>query len=117
MTGGYLHLHVVLSDPIVVPNRGQRDCVVVVNFSSIKGNRFDDHTCVFSPQDHRYFKHKSFVFYAKANVEFADIVMQNVNSTIWPQQTPDFTVAQVTRIKAGLQISGETPINVRSLQI
>ncbi|AXF21327.1 hypothetical protein CUJ89_13110 [Burkholderia pyrrocinia] len=116
MTGSQPHLHVVLSNPIAVVNKGKRPCVVVVNFSSIKGTRFDDLTCVFSPQDHRYFRHKSFVFYAMADVEFADAVMQNVSTGIWPQDA-DFTAGQISRIKAGLLVSQATPTYISSLPI
>ena len=106
----------VVSAPLIVQFKGRRPCVVLVNFTSVKGTRFDDLTCVYTPQDHAYFKRDSYVFYRNANVEFADSVVQNVNSRIWrPQQ--DFTATDVSRIVAGLRSSPHTPLNIKSLPI
>lgn len=106
----------IVSDPLVVPLKGKRLCVVVVNFTSVKGTRFDDLTCVFTPRDHSYFKHDSYVFYQKTDVEFADSLMQNVSSGIWKQQ-PDFLAADVTRIKLGLRNSPYTSVDIKNLPI
>lgn len=106
----------VVSDPLMIPLKGKRPCVVVVNFTSVKSTRFDDLTCVFTPKDHSYFKHDSYAFYQKADVEFTDSVMQNVNSGVWKQQA-DFTATDVAKIKIGLRNSPHTPVDIKHLPI
>lgn len=106
----------VISDPLVVPLKGKRPCVVIVNFTSVKGTRFDDLTCVFTPKDHAYFKRDSYAFYRMVDVEFADSVMQNVSSGVWKQQA-DFTAADVAKIKNGMRNSPHTPVRIKALPI
>jgi hypothetical protein len=115
-SGQAKHLFVVLSDPIIVPHRGQRPCVIVVNFSSVKNNGFDDLTCVFHKNSHPFIHRDSFAFYRMAQAQFVDALVQNITSLVWAPHH-DFSSADVKRLKTGFYASSNTPIDLQSLAI
>lgn len=101
------------------PMKGQRPCVCVVNFSSVPCHTQYDNTCVFTPgpNTHPFIQHDSFVYFAKAADLFAADVESNVNSMVWLAKLPDFSVADVQQLKAGLKISPRTPRHLSNLSI
>jgi hypothetical protein len=58
-TGKGVHLYVILSDP------GQNDeAVLVVAFSTVRGGRHEDRSCIVEPGEHVDLPDQSFVYYA-----------------------------------------------------
>lgn len=99
--------------------KGQRPCVCVVNISTVRPHIPYDNTCVFTPgpNTHSFIKHASFAYFAKAVDFFATDVESNVNSMVWIAKPPDFSVADVQRLKSGLKSSPRTPRHLSNLPI
>ncbi|RQS22451.1 hypothetical protein DIE00_34115 [Burkholderia sp. Bp8989] len=113
----YLHLFVILNDPIPFPNRGSQPCVCVVNFSTPPKALPYDQTCVFRANCHPFIKHDSFVYYRMARDLFARDVEANIASGIWTLQPPDFSAVDVQTLTQGLFNSPHTPRDLKSLKI
>ena len=89
------HLFVLLTDPIEAPNYEGKQ-VLLVNIASVPINDFPyDATCIIQPAEHRFIKHESYVFYAKARIEAADKLLRGVKSgQLIPHDMIDHTLVQ-----------------------
>lgn len=61
------HLHFICNDPVFYPNKG-KDCVLLVNISSIKPGMLHDTSCVLDVGDHPFIKKPSFIYYRMAEI-------------------------------------------------
>jgi hypothetical protein len=115
----FFHLAVILNDPVPFPQKGRRPCVCVVHFTTINAGIYYDKTCVFQPGPgvHPFISHACYAYYSKAEDLFADDVESNVNSKVWRDKPPDFSDAEVQRLKVGLQNSPHTPQRLLNLPI
>jgi len=100
------HLFVLLTDPIEAPDFEGKQ-VLMVNIASVPNGLPYDATCIIQPAEHRFIKHESYVFYAKARIEAADKLLRGVKSG---QLTAHDLMghALVQRISDGLQKSPHT---------
>lgn len=73
------HLFVLLTDPIESPDY-QGKQVLLVSIASVHKNLPYDTTCIIQPTEHRFIKHESYVFYAKARIEAANALLRGVKS-------------------------------------
>ncbi|PKH01814.1 hypothetical protein CXF72_14740 [Psychromonas sp. MB-3u-54] len=71
------HLHFVCSDPEFYPNKG-KECVLLVNISSIKPDTPYDNTCVLEMNDHPFIVKPSFVYYKMAELYSVAGIQQQV---------------------------------------
>jgi hypothetical protein len=71
------HLHFVCSDPAFYPDKG-KECVLLVNISSIKPNAPYDNTCVLECGDHPFIITPSFVYYKMAELYSVAGIQQQV---------------------------------------
>jgi hypothetical protein len=76
-TGRVKHLHFICNDPVFHAGLG-RDCVLVVNISSVDEDEPYDQTCTLDVGDHPFVKHKSYVYYKEAEILVADNVTRSV---------------------------------------
>jgi len=100
------HLFVLLTDPVEAPGFEEKQ-VLLVNIASVPNSVYFDSTCVLKPGVHRFIKHESYVYYAKARIEAANALLRGVKSG---QLIPHEIMAQavVQRICDGLQQSSHT---------
>jgi len=61
------HLHFVCNDPVFYPNKG-KECVLLVNISSIKQGISHDTSCLLDVGDHPFIKKPSFIYYRMAEI-------------------------------------------------
>jgi hypothetical protein len=76
-TGSTEHLHFICCDTVFYPHLG-KDCVLVVNISSIDDDLEYDKTCLLDVGDHPFVTHQSYVYYRKAAVYGANNISRNV---------------------------------------
>ncbi|RMP24919.1 hypothetical protein ALQ25_101756 [Pseudomonas coronafaciens pv. atropurpurea] len=67
LTGPVPHFHIVMNDPVFSGEHG-KNCVLVVNISSVKPNIYHDPTCVLDVGCHDFVKRPSWVVYEGATV-------------------------------------------------
>ena len=100
------HLFVLLTDPIEAPDFNGKQ-VLLVNIASVPNSLPYDSTCILHPGEHRFIKHESYVYYAKARIEAANALLRGVKSgQLIPHEIMDD--ALVKRISDGLQQSPHT---------
>ena len=100
------HLFVLLTDPIEASGFDEKQ-VLLVNIASVPNGLPYDATCIIQPGEHRFIKHESYVFYAKARIEAANALLRGVKSgQLIPHEIID--QALVKRICDGLQQSPHT---------
>ena len=103
---GRKHLFVLLTDPIEAPGFEGKQ-VLLVNIASVPNGLPYDSTCIIQPGEHRFIKHESYVYYAKARIEAANALLRGVKSgQLIPHEIMDH--ALVKRICDGLQQSPHT---------
>jgi hypothetical protein len=73
------HLFVLLTDPIEAPNFNGKQ-VLLANIASVPNRLPYDSTCILQPGEHRFIKHESYVYYAKARIEAANALLRGVKS-------------------------------------
>lgn len=76
-TGPVKHLHFVCSDPVFYPQY-TKECVLVVNITSIKEGLEHDASCLLDVGDHPFITHPSYVYYRKADIYGADNLTRNI---------------------------------------
>ncbi|MBN3804138.1 hypothetical protein GXB81_13925 [Paraburkholderia sp. Ac-20336] len=107
-SGPHLHLFVVLNDPKQLPGYGQLPQVGLANFSTVPHNAPYDNTCCFQAGAHPFIQKDSYVYYGDLRIySVADIVSLVTNGVFKPHPT-NFTQAEVTRIKNGIDFSPRT---------
>jgi hypothetical protein len=100
------HLFVLLTDPIKSPGFQDKQ-VLLVNIATVPAPLPYDATCIIQPAEHRFIKHESYVFYAKARIEAANALLRGVKSgQLIPHDIMDQTLVQ--RISDGLLQSPHT---------
>jgi hypothetical protein len=100
------HLFVLLTDPIEAPGFDEKQ-VLLVNITSVPNGCSYDSTCILKPGEHRFIKHESYVYYAKARIEAANALLRGVKSgRLTPHDIMDQAV--VKRICDGLPQSPHT---------
>jgi len=72
------HLFVLLTDPIETKDFDEKH-VLLVNITSVPEGLPYDSTCVLKIGEHRFVKHDSYVFYAKARIESANKLLQTTS--------------------------------------
>ncbi|WP_052700487.1 hypothetical protein [Methylocucumis oryzae] len=81
--------------------------MLLVNIASVSKGLPYDATCIIQPAEHRFIKHESYVFYAKARIEAANALLRGVKSgQLTPHDLMDHALMQ--RIADGLQQSPHT---------
>jgi hypothetical protein len=67
-TGPVDHLHFICSDPVYYPAK-VKECVLIVNISSIDDGSDYDQTCILNAEEHPFIKHPSYIYrtYALTN--------------------------------------------------
>lgn len=76
-SGPTKHLHFVCSDPVFYPRVG-KECVLLVNISSINGDIIHDSTCELNVGDHPFITKPSYVYYKKAELFGSENIERNV---------------------------------------
>ena len=71
------HLHFICCNPVFYPSIG-KECVLLVNVSSVDVILDHDRTCILHPADHPFIRHESYVYYRKAEVFGANNISRNV---------------------------------------
>jgi hypothetical protein len=100
------HLFVLLTDPIETPDVQDKQ-VLLVNIATVPNGLPYDATCIIQPAEHRFIKHESYVFYAKARIEAANALLRGVKSGQFiPHDIMDHALVQ--RISDGLRQSPHT---------
>lgn len=100
------HLFVLLTDPIETDGFNEKQ-VLLVNVTSVPNDLPYDSTCILKAGEHRFIKHDSYVFYAKARIENANKLLDGVKvGKLIPHETMDDVL--VIRICAGLKTSPHT---------
>lgn len=100
------HLFVLLTDPIESPDFLGKQ-VLLVNIATVPDRLPYDATCIIQPAEHRFIKHESYVFYAKARIEAANALLRGVKSgQLIPHDIMDHALVQ--RISDGLYQSPHT---------
>lgn len=72
------HLHILLTDPI-----GAERSVLLVSVCSVKAGLPHDATCYLFPGDHEFIRQRSYVFYARAQIQTEQKIIHGI-------QTGDF---------------------------
>jgi len=101
------HLFVCLTEAFGNPEK-----VVLVNLSSARGYRFEDHTVVLEPGDHPYIKHKSYVAFGYAR----KALVEKLNSRITEgsaELREEVSEEVFERILDGLRKSVEVPVAIK----
>ncbi|MFI3199181.1 MAG: hypothetical protein QX196_12770 [Methylococcaceae bacterium] len=100
------HLFVLLTDPIEAPDFNGKQ-VLLVNIASVPKSLPYDSTCILQPGEHRFIKHESYVYYAKARIEAANALLRGVKSgQLMAHEIMGQAIVQ--RICDGLQRSSHT---------
>ena len=76
-TGPVEHLHFICCDRVFYPNLN-KECVLLVNTSSIDQDIEYDQTCVLNIGDHPFVTHPSYIYYRKADIFGADSINRNI---------------------------------------
>lgn len=110
-TGGVMHLHVVLNDPIFCPVHGF-ESVLLVNVSSIRRGFPFDPACELKSGCHQFVQHPSFAFYARAVVSDAAKINQSVQdgSIVAKASVSDDVYWEIIR---GLETSRFVPVKIK----
>ncbi|MFT4928535.1 MAG: hypothetical protein ACI8WB_004654, partial [Phenylobacterium sp.] len=83
-----------------------KDCVLVVNISSIDQMLAYDTSCILQPINHPFVKHPSYVYYRKADIFGADNISRNVAEGNFSAHQPCDELT-FSRILNGFEISNE----------
>jgi hypothetical protein len=104
------HLHFVCSHPVLYPNKA-KECVLLVNISSVKNNIPIDGTCLLNIGDHPFITKPSFVYYKKAEIfSVTGINQQIAEGNYMVQEDCDDEV--FSRILNGFAVSDDVKRNV-----
>lgn len=104
-SGPSKHLHFICSDPVFYPAL-VKECVLVVNISTIDALLDYDKSCILQRSDHPFIKHPSYVYYRKADIFGADSISRNVAEGNFTLHVP-CSEATFERIFGGFNISDE----------
>jgi hypothetical protein len=109
-SGSSHHLHFICCGPVYYTNLG-KDCVLLVNISSISSAIEYDKTCILTSTDHPFIKHQSYVYYRKADIYGADNIRRNIaEGTFTTHQ--DCSIPVFERILKGVSDSEEVKFKI-----
>lgn len=110
-TGPVDHLHFICSDPVFYPHKA-KECVLIVNISSVDDGSDYDQSCLLNVGDHPFIKHASYVYYKKAEIYGTNSISQNVAQGNFRIHEPcDDTT--FSRILEGFGISEEVSSKIK----
>lgn len=99
---------------VMIPPTGEPPVTVLVNISTVRNHRYEDHTVILTSEDHPYIKHDSYVAYDCAAKRRVDIIENDINKN--PDKLFDDISNDVyQRILDGLYLSPNTPGNIKSI--
>lgn len=104
---GY-HLCIVVSDPLSNPKE-----VLVLNLTTLYGNSYDDHSCVFQADEHTWLRHETYVAYDMAEI-FTNSYLDRLQSKVVKPADP-FPMALLQRVHAGAAVTQN--LELRYLQL
>jgi len=104
------HLHFVCNEPVFYPNKG-KECVLLVNISSIKLGMQHDTSCVLDVGDHPFITKPSFIYYRMAEIySVAGIQLQIAEGNYSIRE--DCTDTVFEKILNGFNLSDEVKLKV-----
>lgn len=104
------HLHFVCNDSVFYPNRS-KECVLLVNISSIKPDIPFDDTCILNTGDHPFIIKPSYIYYRMAEIySAAGIEQQVAEGSFSVREDCDDVVFE--RILDGFEISPDVKFKV-----
>lgn len=114
--GDHSHLFTIALGPMVLPNHGGQEHVVMVSVTSIKADFPHDPACVLTPGDHAFLIRDSYIYYREPRVESVLHVRKMVASRTW---TPHERCSKevLDRIVDGFEHSKRVPRHIRALFI
>ncbi len=107
--GSVDHLHFICSNPVFYPIKA-KECVLLVNISSIKPSIPYDDTCVLNIGDHPFIKKPSFIYYRMAEIYSVVGIQQQVvegnysiredcNDSVFERILNGFNVSEDVKLK------------------
>ena len=99
------HLFFCVLGPVVINGV---ESLLSVPVCSVRGNRFDDHTCLIEQGEHSFLKHQSFVSYAQARVDEVAVVERHLASKYFRSAESASSDLQ-QKILEGLKVSTRVP--------
>ena len=110
-TGPCYHLHIICNDPVFYPFK-IKECVLVVNISTVDPRIDYDETCLLNVGDHPFIKHESYVYYRKADILGAGSIARSVADGTFSTHAP-FDDPVFNRVLAGFTASKEVHLKIR----
>ena len=104
------HLHFVCNDPVYYPQK-DKECVLLVNISSIKSGVPLDSTCILNIGDHPFVSKPSFIYYKKAEIFSVVGIEQQIAEGSYTLRE-DCSDEVFTRILAGFELSEDVALKV-----
>lgn len=105
------HLHFVCCDLVFYPKQA-KECVLLVNISTIKQDIDYDLTCIVEVGDHPFVTRPSYIYYRKADIFGADSLSRNVAEGAFQVHQP-CSDELFTRILNGFDISEDVRLKVK----
>jgi hypothetical protein len=102
-----LHLFVILTDRC---NEGMH---LLVNFATVRPDRYVDQTCIVEAGEHEFLKAKSFVHYRHARTDRAELLTKCVDGWTFKPKDP-VSADLLERIRAGVAASPQTARRVKT---
>jgi len=110
-TGPTKHLHFICCDPVYYPNL-VKECVLVVNISSIEEELDFDNSCILDIGDHPFVKRPSSIYYRKAEILGADSISRNIAEGNFTVHQPCKDIV-FNKILDGFNVSDEVKFKIK----
>ncbi|RLA18787.1 MAG: hypothetical protein DRQ56_06745 [Gammaproteobacteria bacterium] len=99
------HLHFVCCAPVLYPQLA-KECLLLVNISTIDPSLSHDPACILSPGDHPFINRPSYVYYRKADIfGCASIAQELIDGTFTTHASASDEI--INRVLAGFSESRE----------
>jgi hypothetical protein len=99
------HLHVICND---TDEAGLNLIVSVTSYTST----LCDSTCILEPHEHVWLRHRSYIFYRKAQLVAADALSRGLDERLIVRQA-DMNMQTFLRVRNGLCLSIQTPRRIK----
>lgn len=97
------HLAILLTNPI-----GPAKQILTVTVSTLRGNKFDDHTCIINAGEHDFIKQPSFVAYWACRCDCVESqILNGISSKMFTPMQP-LKEDVFARVIAGVEKSAHT---------
>lgn len=103
---GKAHLFVVCTDPCA---NGLQIIVPITSYT----NDLCDQTCLLAPHEHRFLKHKSYIFYRKSRIEPATSLITGILTGAF-RRDEDLNTQTFLRVRNGICRSPQTPRRIKA---